>query len=119
MLTEIVEGDIIATVVNLAMVCGRGRLQESIKFSSLNSTQRDPSVFKYVNTDGAGSLTAAGRKRNAVSKRRKVIRKRYIFDFNKWSEGGFEPPSGKTSSFWYGKPNFETFYFKRGYNSIN
>ena len=48
MLTGIVEGDIIATVVNSAMDCGRGRPPESTKFSSQRSTQRDPSAFGYV-----------------------------------------------------------------------
>ena len=62
MLTKIVEDNIVATVINVDMVCGRGRSEGSTKLSSQKSTQRHPSPFRYVNTEGAGSLTNAGRK---------------------------------------------------------
>ena len=65
MITEFVEGYSIDTVVKPAMVCGRGRPQGCTKFSLQKSTQRDPLAYEYVNTDGAGSLTAAVRKQKS------------------------------------------------------
>ena len=62
MLTKIVEDNIVATVINVDMVCGRGRLQASTKLLSQTSTQRDRLAFEDVNNEGAGSLTAAGQK---------------------------------------------------------
>ena len=56
MSTEIVEGDSMASVVIPATVCGRGRLQGSTKFFSQKSTERDPLIFEYVNTEGVRHL---------------------------------------------------------------
>ena len=64
MLKKIFEGDSIFTVIDPATVIGRGRPQESTKFYSQKSTQRDLSAFGYVITEFAASGTAAGRKRN-------------------------------------------------------